>query len=231
MILLDTLYIKKINYWKSVSSTLLLFGIAYCYLIQGYWLSEFSLPLAGVIVIYFSFGKEGFHLVFAPLKKQFTKTILYAWLSALVLSIITRQVGKFFDLATSGNIVNDTFASVNLLEIVKEFLFSGIQIIGEELITIVPMIIFINLCLHYRIKKKTAIVAAVSITSLLFGALHLSTYNWNIYQSLIVIGLTRIPFTLATLKQNTIFAGILSHIMFDWFLFLFIVLASVFHLT
>ncbi len=49
------------------------------------------------------------------------------------------------------------------------------------------------------------------ITAVLFGALHLPTYQWNLFQCLVIIGVTRIPFTIATLKSNSMVSGVIAH--------------------
>lgn len=228
---MNRLYNIKLPYLSSILITLVVFGVGFWYLNAGYFLGELSLPIAGCIVIYFVFGKSGFFILFTKSKKGFGLTVFLAWLFGFILAVTARQIGHIFGVMSSSNIVGDTFESGNIVAIVKEFVLSGIQIIGEELITIIPLIIIVNLLLHMKVSKKWAITLAVIVTCILFGALHLSTYNWNLYQCFVVIGIARLPFTLATLKQNTIWAGIVAHIVFDWSLFLITAIATFFQLS
>ncbi|WP_270332050.1 hypothetical protein [Lactococcus sp. KTH0-1S] len=54
----------------------------------------------------------------------------------------------------------------------------------------------------------------------MFGLLHLSTYDWNFAQVLLVIAFARSPFTLATLRSDSIYSGYFIHLAYDWIAFL-----------
>lgn len=95
----------------------------------------------------------------------------------------------------------------------------AIQIVVEELLTMIPLILITNVLLRFCVNDRITKVFTISATSLVFGALHPSTYNWHLIQCLFVIGIDRIPNTVATMKQDTLWAGITSHILFDWTLF------------
>lgn len=54
------------------------------------------------------------------------------------------------------------------------------QLLGEELVTILPFLALLTLFTRVSgAKRKTAVVAAWLLSGLLFGTLHLSTYGWN----------------------------------------------------
>ena len=228
---MKVLYYSKISYLVGIISSIVLFGLAFWYLIQGYPFGEFMLPIAGLIVIWVTFGYESIFKVFSSPGKGIVKVSLLGYIVAFIFSIVATEIGHYLGISSTSNAVNDTFTSNNFFAIAKEFLLSGTQIIGEELIIIVPFIILMNLMIKIGMKEKTSIILLVILTSILFGALHLSTYDWNFYQCFIVIGLTRIPFTIASIKQNSIWAGIISHIIFDWSIFIILVITSVFHLA
>lgn len=86
------------------------------------------------------------------------------------------------------------------------FLFAWIHLIGEELITAAVCLPFLIILLKI-FPKKVAIMIAVLLSSLTFGAIHLPTYDWNIYQSLIVISAIRLPFTFMWFKSRSILGG------------------------
>lgn len=49
--------------------------------------------------------------------------------------------------------------------------------------------------------------------------MHFKIYHGNLYQCLVVIGLTRLPFNYAWRKADSLWAGIIAHIIYDWIIF------------
>lgn len=94
------------------------------------------------------------------------------------------------------------------------------QILGEELITILPFLALLTL-LHTRgrLSRRTALVLAWVGSSLIFGALHLSTYQWRLGQALLVIGGARMMLTLPYLLTKNLWTSTLAHLVHDWSLF------------
>lgn len=94
------------------------------------------------------------------------------------------------------------------------------QLLGEELITILPFLALLSL-FHGRLglSRRAAIIGAWVISALVFGALHLSTYNWNLAQALLVIGSSRLVLTVPYLLTKTIWASFIAHLTLDWSLF------------
>ncbi len=102
------------------------------------------------------------------------------------------------------------------------------MLIGEELIVTLPLMILIVLLVQRtKLSQSKAVVIAAVITAVLFGALHLPTYQWILFQCLVVIGVTRIPFTIATLKSNSMVSGVIAHIIYDWIIFGRLILAQI----
>lgn len=95
---------------------------------------------------------------------------------------------------------------------------------GEEMLAIVLLVILE----HYLPKNRTGLIIATILSSLLFGAAHLSTYDWNIWQCLVVIGLTRIPFTYAWYKsdRNLLVNG-LAHWGYDMLLIAIVIIPGI----
>lgn len=94
------------------------------------------------------------------------------------------------------------------------------QILGEELITILPFLGLLTL-MHARgkLSRRRAVALAWIGSSLLFGALHLSTYQWRVDQALLVIGGARLVLTLPYLLTKNLWASTITHITHDWSLF------------
>ena len=96
-----------------------------------------------------------------------------------------------------------------------------IQLWGEELLTILPLLALLWLGTQKAgMGRKTALIMAVVISSLLFGALHLPTYSWNFATCLLILPVTRVVLTLAYIRTKNILVCFLIHFLFDFLSFL-----------
>ena len=72
---------------------------------------------------------------------------------------------------------------------------------------------------RFGVGRKGAIVGAWLISSLLFGLIHLPTYDWNLIQCIVVIGSARMVLTLPWILTKNIWVSTGAHIVNDWLLF------------
>ncbi len=94
------------------------------------------------------------------------------------------------------------------------------QLLGEEVITILPFLALLQwLTLGLGWGRKAAIVGAWVCTSVLFGLLHLPTYDWNWVQCIVVIGGARLVLTLPWIMTKNLWVSTGAHITNDWLLF------------
>ncbi|MES2611891.1 MAG: CPBP family intramembrane glutamic endopeptidase [Pseudomonadota bacterium] len=99
------------------------------------------------------------------------------------------------------------------------------HLIGEEILTVLPFLALLTwLAGPLRWPRRRAIVGAWLLSSVLFGALHLPTYGWNVAQSLIIISTSRAVLWLAYLRTKNLSVAALAHILNDWLLLGFVVL-------
>jgi len=68
-------------------------------------------------------------------------------------------------------------------------------------------------------SRKSAIILAVIVTGIIFGAYHLPTYNWNLGQAILGIGIARVILIYPYLKTKNIWTSFIVHVMNDWTLF------------
>ncbi|MOA19360.1 CAAX amino terminal protease self- immunity [compost metagenome] len=66
---------------------------------------------------------------------------------------------------------------------------------------------------------KPAIILAWVVASIIFGAYHLPTYNWNIIQAIVGIGIARVVLLYPYLKTKNIWTSFIVHVMNDWTIF------------
>lgn len=94
------------------------------------------------------------------------------------------------------------------------------QLLGEELVTVLPFLaVMAALSGRPGIGRQGAIVAAWLLTSLIFGLIHLPTYDWNWIQCIVIIGSARLVLTLPWILTKNIWVCTGAHIVNDWLLF------------
>ena len=94
---------------------------------------------------------------------------------------------------------------------------SGLQLLGEELVTILPFLVFLAVLHRRGIARAPAIGIAWVASALLFGALHLPTYEWHFGQALLVIGSARLVLTGVYVLTRNVWASTIAHVINDWF--------------
>jgi len=72
---------------------------------------------------------------------------------------------------------------------------------------------------RFGVGRPGAIVGAWLVSSLLFGLIHLPTYDWNLIQCIVVIGSARMVLTLPWILTKNIWVSTGAHIANDWLLF------------
>jgi len=92
---------------------------------------------------------------------------------------------------------------------------SGVQLLGEELITLLPLLAVLAWLYGRGVSRPRAILAAWLVSSALFAALHLPTYDWRVLQVFSVIGVARLMLTLPYLITKTPWASAVAHIVND----------------
>lgn len=96
------------------------------------------------------------------------------------------------------------------------FALAGVQLLGEELVTILPLLVLLTLLYRSGMPRGPAIAIASVATALVFGALHLPTYQWHLGQALLVIGSARLVLTGIYLLTRNLWASTIAHVVNDW---------------
>jgi hypothetical protein len=93
----------------------------------------------------------------------------------------------------------------------------GLQMLGEELLTILPFLALLTwLYGKVGMGRNSAVLAAWLLSAIIFGLLHLPTYDWNILQCVLVIGSARLVLTLAYVWTKNIWVSTGAHVINDW---------------
>ncbi|MEL5878787.1 CPBP family intramembrane glutamic endopeptidase [Cereibacter sphaeroides] len=129
-------------------------------------------------------------------------------LAALILS-------QFFTL--SGNPVAESFDGMTGLSLAARLLPTVPQLIGEELLGILPFLAVLWICVtRMGLSRRAGIIAGLLASALVFGAAHLPTYDWNWVQALLGIGFARIFLTLAYIATRNLWVSAGAHVLNDW---------------
>jgi hypothetical protein len=93
------------------------------------------------------------------------------------------------------------------------------QLFGEEVITLLPFLALLQLFTrNFGLGRKAAIICAWLVSSVIFGLIHLPTYDWNLIQCLVIIGTARMVLTLPWIMTKNIWVSTGAHILNDWLL-------------
>ncbi len=115
-----------------------------------------------------------------------------------------------------GNPVIGAAAHLTAASGMERFAIAAVQLVGEELVTILPLLVVLALLYRAGLPRGPAIAIAALATALTFGALHLPTYQWHLGQALLVIGAARLVLTAVFLLTRSFWASTVAHVANDW---------------
>jgi membrane protease YdiL (CAAX protease family) len=183
------------------------------------------MPILPIIALAYV-AKENWKVIFGRVRGHEIKLMLYFALLNIFISMIIGTVV----LAIFGATPNAATAQLSGLDVKERALFflkTIPQLFGEEVITILPFLALLQLFSGtLRVKRKGAIIFAWVITSILFGLLHLPTYDWNWIQCVIVIGSARMVLTLPWIMTKNIWVSTGAHIINDWIILIVTLLGA-----
>ena len=156
-------------------------------------------------------GRDFIFKIFLPLKMKDLLYILIGLGFSLVAVIVSSIVVEKMGIEGSANPIFDVLTEDNI----KSFFASTlIQFIAEEIIFIIPFLFVIN-----KFKTKNEIlktIVAILVSSVIFGAMHISTYNFNILQAVLVISIIRTGLSMSYVISKNLTVTYLIHIIYDW---------------
>lgn len=180
-----------------------------------------ALPLIGLRLVA---GREWTALFHRPTKRDvwigLSCTLLCMAVSVVVALVVMKTA------VTAANPAMAALAGASPLDILLFYAQTGPQLVGEELVTIVPFLAILSLLTAMKTPRWVAILVASVATAVIFGLLHLPTYGWNVVQAVAVIGSARLALTVAYLVTKNVWASVIAHVANDWTLFTLILVGS-----
>lgn len=183
---------------------------------QGLAVAGFVLiPLIGLAL---ASGRQWTALVAPPQWRDILVGLAFVpvvWVTSFAFASIILKTS-----ATSANPALAMLASSGWPERAVFLASTAPQLFGEELVTVLPFLAILAM-LHTRLNvpRRVAIVLAWLGSAILFGAMHLQTYDWHLVQALGGIGAIRLVLTLPYLITRSIWASTITHVLNDWSLF------------
>ncbi|WP_347309949.1 CPBP family intramembrane glutamic endopeptidase [Defluviimonas sp. SAOS-178_SWC] len=174
-----------------------------------------AMPLAVLSLV----AGQHWRALFRPIRAiDFLWMIGFAILNLLVTlvtgTIMTRLIETTANKAVAGA---SQLAGSDLLLF---FAQTGVQLVGEEVMSILPFLALMYwLCGRGGMRRKRAIIVAALIVAALFAVEHLPTYNWNLLQALLGVGVARIVLLLPYIMTKSLAVSAGAHILNDWMFF------------
>lgn len=126
----------------------------------------------------------------------------------------------------SGNAGLNTLAALPVGQQIARFAMAAVQLLGEELVTILPLLATVAVLHRAGLPARWSVAVAWVVTALVFGALHLPTYQWHVGQALLVIGTARLVLTAVFIYTRNLWASTIAHIANDWTIMAFVLASS-----
>lgn len=179
------------------------------------WLRAFlfvGLPLLGLRMA----SPSGWTAIFARVGTREVKLMFAFALLNIVISFAVGSVVKAFGTVTANAGIADA-AQLGGAQLANFFAKVGVQLLGEELVTILPFLAILALARNLTgMARNSAVIFAWLVSAAAFGMIHLPTYNWNLIQCLVVIGSARLALTWAYIWSKNIWVSTGAHIINDW---------------
>jgi uncharacterized protein len=141
----------------------------------------------------------------------------FAFLNIIISMAIGGLIKTFGTVASNSSIANA--ADLEGGALFAFFAKIAPQLLGEELITMIPFLAILALATGMAgLSRNKAVLAAWLLSALIFGMLHLPTYDWNWVQCIVVIGSARLVLTWAYIYTKNLWVSTGAHIINDWFL-------------
>ncbi|WP_458454123.1 CPBP family glutamic-type intramembrane protease [Methanobrevibacter sp.] len=92
---------------------------------------------------------------------------------------------------------------------------AAVQLIGEELIKVIPFLIILHVSYKHNHNRKRSFLIALTFTLILFSLLHYKAYDGHLLQIFLIIGLGSIFDMLAYFTTKNVTVSYILHIMID----------------
>lgn len=136
------------------------------------------------------------------------------WIVTIVVGMLAVAL---FD--AQANPAGSILAGAGLIDRVLFFAKAIVQLLGEEIFTILPFLAILTWLVSTGISRTVAIIIAALVASAIFALVHLPTYQWNWGQCLVALAPIRVVLLLPYLITKNIWVSTGVHVANDWAIF------------
>lgn len=174
-----------------------------------------AIPLAALAYVAGNAWKALFRRLRAV---DFVWMVVFYILNFIVTLIVGMIVITFFE--TDTNPAGAIIAEASQLEKVLFFFKAAIQLLGEEIFTILPFLAILTWLVSSRGMSRTVAIALSALAvGVIFAAIHLPTYQWHFGQAMVGLVPVRITLLLAYIVTKNIWVSTGAHVINDWVAF------------
>lgn len=203
--------------WRWILALVLAIGSFYGVILLFYALkvkNEIIYALAISILCLLSLlmvDKKFIKKIFLPIKMKDILYIIIGLGFSIVAVIISAIAVERLGIKGATNPIFDVLTPDNFKSF---FVSTTIQFIAEEIIFIIPFLFVINKMKTENNILKT--IFALLLSSVIFGAMHLSTYDFNLLQAVLIISIIRTGLSLSYVLSKNLSVTYIIHIIYDW---------------
>jgi membrane protease YdiL (CAAX protease family) len=170
------------------------------------------LPLAGLAIAVPGHWKS----LFGRVGVREVKLMFVFAFANIILTMSIGTVIKIFGTTIANAGIADT-AQMEGARLFNFFAKVAPQLLGEELMTLLPFLAILAFCQdRFGMGRNASVLMAWLVSAVAFGLIHLPTYNWNLVQCLVAIGSARLVLTWAYVWTKNIWVSTGAHIINDW---------------
>lgn len=171
-----------------------------------------GLPLLGLWMA----SPGGWKAIFSRVGLREVKLMIVFALLNIVITFAIGTAVEFFGTATPNAGIADA-AQLGGAQLSSFFAKVAVQLLGEELITILPFLAILAFARNLvGIGRNASVIVAWLASAVAFGLIHLPTYDWNFIQCVVVIGSARLVLTWAYIWSKNVWVSTGAHIINDW---------------
>lgn len=156
---------------------------------------------------YVCHGKLG--LIFKKPRLKDFKVIIICIILYFVWGGVATAISNFLGFSADANMMSE--GTITIIEL----LFTLIQLVAEELFKVSVLLIAMALIYYFTKNRINALVFGIFASMILFGLIHLTAYNYNLFQCIFIIGIGSIIHLYPYIKTKNVVNSYLVHITID----------------
>ena len=148
-------------------------------------------------------------LIFKKPRLKDFKVIIICIILYFVWGGVASAISNFLGFSADANMMSE--GTITIIEP----LFTLIQLVAEELFKVSVLLIAMALIYYFTKNRKNALVFGIFASMILFGLIHLTAYNYNLFQCIFIIGIGSIIHLYPYIKTKNVVNSYLVHITID----------------